>query len=77
VSHWVVKSDAAVMLTTNTFAQLEQDLGAGRAEAFRRAEMAMLDSTTLPPRYAQPMYWAPFILVGDNGDGSRAIARGN
>lgn len=76
VSHWEVESDVAVLLTTGTFVQLEKDPGAGRAEAFRRAEMAVLDTPTLPPRYAHPMYWAPFVLVGDNGGGPRRLAGG-
>jgi len=76
VSHWEVNSEAAVMLTTNTFAELQKDPGAGRAEAFRRAEMSVLDSPTLAPRFAHPMAWAPFILVGDNGAGPRRIAGG-
>jgi CHAT domain-containing protein len=66
VSHWEVKSDAAVRLTTTTFAQLQRDPQVGRAEAFRRAEMAVLDDNKLPPAYAHPMYWAPFVLVGEN-----------
>jgi CHAT domain-containing protein len=71
VSHWEVKSDAAVALTTGTFAEFQKDPRAGRAEAFRRAEMAVLDSPTLPPAFAHPMYWAPFTLIGDSIAGSQ------
>lgn len=64
VSHWEVNSDAAVALTTTTFAELQKAPTAGRAEAFRRAEMAVLDGVS-GPKFGHPMYWAPFVVVGD------------
>ena len=59
VSHWAVNSDATVWLTTGTFAALAKDPGIGRAEAFRRTMLAMIDSG-LPPSM-----WAPFVIVGE------------
>ena len=70
VSHWAVESSAAVRLTTTTFSELQRDPRAGRAEAFRHAEMALLDNSDLPTKYAHPMYWAPFVLVGESRNGS-------
>jgi CHAT domain-containing protein len=42
VSHWPVCSQATVKLVTGAFAALQIDPSIGRAEALRRAEMAML-----------------------------------
>jgi CHAT domain-containing protein len=68
VSHWSVPSQATVKLVTRAFDELETDPSIGRAEALRRAEMAMLDPAN-PPEFAHPMMWAPFVLVGEGGAG--------
>ena len=59
VSHWAVNSDATVWLTTGTFAALAKEPAIGRAEAFRRTMLAMIDAG-LPPSM-----WAPFVIVGE------------
>jgi CHAT domain-containing protein len=71
VSNWPVWSKAAVALTTGTFAALAKDPQVGRAEALRRAEMAMLDHEN-PPEFAHPLAWAPFVLAGEGGAGRSA-----
>ena len=53
---------------TGAFDELAKDPSIGRAEALRRAEMAMLDPAN-PPEFAHPMMWAPFVLVGEGGTG--------
>ena len=68
VSHWSVPSQATVKLVTGAFDELTKDPSIGRAEALRRAEMAMLDPAN-PPEFAHPMMWAPFVLVGEGGAG--------
>ena len=68
VSHWPVESKAAVALTTGAFAELAKDPTIGRAEALRRAMMAMLDPSQ-PPELAHPLAWAPFVLAGEGGAG--------
>ncbi|MDX2155578.1 MAG: CHAT domain-containing tetratricopeptide repeat protein [Hyphomicrobiaceae bacterium] len=64
VSHWAVNSEATVWLTTETFAALSREPRIGRAEAFRRTMIAMIDAG-LPPSM-----WAPFIIVGE-GEAAR------
>jgi len=61
VSHWAVYSDAAVALTTRTFAALAKDRSIGRAEAFRRTMVELIEQGQ------PPSYWAPFIIVGEAG----------
>ncbi len=75
VSHWAVDSDAAVKLTTRAFAELRQNPAAGRAEAFRRSLIAMMEDTSRPAYWtpaAHPAVWAPFALVGEGGPDGRA-----
>jgi hypothetical protein len=52
------------LLTTGAFAALAGEPSIGRAEAFRRAMMAMLDPSK-PGEFAHPQVWAPFALVGE------------
>jgi CHAT domain-containing protein/Flp pilus assembly protein TadD len=64
VSHWPVASAAAVRLTTGTFDGLRRDPGLGRAEAFRRAQIVLIEDTDAP-YLSHPLFWAPFVVVGE------------
>ena len=64
VSHWSVPSRATVKLVTGMFDAVVKEPTIGRAEALRRAEMAMLDPSS-PPEFAHPLFWAPFVLAGE------------
>ena len=66
VSHWPVVSDAATRLTTQMFAEAAADPAIGRAEALRRSMLAMINAQDAP-HYAHPLFWAPFIVVGEGG----------
>ena len=68
VSHWEVPSQATVALTTHAIAELAHDPAIGRAEALRRAELAMLDPKN-PPDFANPMFWAAFVIAGEGAPG--------
>ncbi len=57
---------AAVKLTTGAFAELAKPAGIGRAEAMRRSMLALMADEERP-FYAHPMFWAPFIVVGEGG----------
>ncbi len=69
VSHWAVDSEAAVKLTTRTFAALAADPALSRAEAFRRAMLSAVDEGN------PPSYWAPFIFAGEGGSGASSGSR--
>ena len=72
VSHWPVDSAATVKLTTGAFNALRSDPAIGRAEAFRRAMLALIDGADKSPdaaSEAHPLYWAPFVVVGEGGSG--------
>jgi CHAT domain-containing protein len=81
VSHWPVNSYAASVLTTATFAELQRDKGLGRAQAFRKAMLAMIDDEKRPWA-AHPAIWAAFVVVGEglafpscfSHDGTRSLS---
>jgi CHAT domain-containing protein len=69
VSHWPVVSDAAVKVTTRMLREA-QNPGIGRAEAHRRAMLALIEGEE-KPHYAHPLFWAPFVVVGEGGTARR------
>jgi CHAT domain-containing protein/tetratricopeptide (TPR) repeat protein len=73
VSHWPVDSYAATMLTSRTFAEMHKARGLGRAEAFRRAMLA-LSSDDNRPWAAHPSIWAPFTVVGAGAEAQAAAS---
>ena len=62
VSHWAVNSNATVKLITTAAAEMARDASVGRAEAMRRAMLALIQSGT---QEAHPSYWGPFVVVGE------------
>lgn len=75
VSSWPVETVSARLLTTDLFRRQKQDPGLDRAEALRQAMAALIDRPGMTDEktnepvfyYAHPIFWAPFILVGDGG----------
>jgi CHAT domain-containing protein len=63
VSHWSVDSAATVKLITSAVGAVTGNNKLGRAEALRRAMLALIDKDE--PREAYPAYWAPFVVVGE------------
>ncbi|WP_291690973.1 tetratricopeptide repeat protein [Bradyrhizobium sp.] len=64
VSHWPVRSDAAVAITTGAIDAMVAHGEIGRAEALRRSLVALIAKGGAN---AQPSVWAPFVLVGNGG----------
>jgi len=62
VSHWYVNSGATVTLITGSFAELKGAPKIGRAEALRRAMLALMQKDRIS---AHPATWAPFVVVGE------------
>ncbi len=68
VSHWRVGDAAARRLTTRALDDASRFPGKGRAEALRRAEIALIDDPSMDATEAplsSPAVWSPFVLVGD------------
>ena len=71
VSHWAVPSESTVALTTGMFAAYTK--GASKAEALRRSMLTLMQRRD-KPQFAHPMFWAPFVVVGE-GNAEWAVGR--
>ncbi len=69
VSHWSVQSEAAVGLTTRMLAEAAEHPEIGGAEALKRSMLALMEDPE-NPHFAHPMFWAPFVLMGEGGSGT-------
>ena len=71
VSHWSVPSETATALTVFSAQALAADPMIGRAEALRRAMVRVMKGEhpdgRRHPLYAHPIFWAPFVNVGEGG----------
>ncbi len=73
VSNWPVDSVAARSLMTDLFKRYAAGAPTAKADSLRQAMLGLLDSPGLldPANgkpafsYAHPLFWAPFVLVGD------------
>ncbi len=62
-THWPVASEPTVRLTTLTFETWAKQPKRGKASALHEAQLALMND----PATAHPIFWAPFVLVGDGG----------
>jgi len=68
VSHWPVETVSAKLLTTELFKRQSANAKLSRAQAVREASLAVMrQSAGKSYSYAHPMFWAPFVVVGDGG----------
>ena len=64
VSNWEVDSESAVALMVGTFSALAADPKLSHGEALQKAMLAVIENTQHPD-WADPKYWAPFVVVGE------------
>ncbi|MBT3907536.1 MAG: CHAT domain-containing protein, partial [Rhodospirillaceae bacterium] len=64
VSHWPVDTEAATRLTTEMMRQLAENDHPGRSEALRRSMLVLMNDSK-DPHFAHPLFWAPFVVVGE------------
>jgi CHAT domain-containing protein len=64
VSNWTVDSDSTVELMTRLFDAQKKNPKRSRAEALRFSMLSMINHPS-KPNWAQPKFWAPFIVVGE------------
>ena len=65
VSNWYVVSDATVLITTEMLKNYADNPKLGKAEALRQSMQKM----RADPKYSHPLFWAPFMVVGEGGAG--------
>ncbi len=64
VSHWPVESNVAMKMTTSLFRNLKRQPEIDKAEALRQTKIALIENE-IETDYAHPLFWAPFVVVGD------------
>jgi CHAT domain-containing protein len=72
---WPVETTSARKLTTALFQYQRDNNKLSRAAAFRKSMLDLINSPgyidnrngKIVASYAHPLFWAPFIIVGDNG----------
>jgi CHAT domain-containing protein len=75
VSMWPVETTSAGKLTTELFRYQRENPKFSRAQALRQSMLQLIGSPGLidyasgkiVASYAHPIFWAPFIIVGDSG----------
>ena len=70
VTHWPVESVSARLLVTDIFERQAADANLSRADALRQSMLALMQQnsdSTNAFAYAHPLFWAPYILVGEGG----------
>jgi CHAT domain-containing protein len=72
VSNWPVDSEAARLLMTDMFKRQQVKPGQNKAEYLQASMVNMMEASgSLDPKgkvkyaYAHPLFWAPFVVVGD------------
>jgi CHAT domain-containing protein/tetratricopeptide (TPR) repeat protein len=64
VSHWPVVAEVSARITTTIFRERKLNPQTGPAEALRLAMLSVMKSKS-EPAYAHPIFWAPFVVVGE------------
>ena len=64
VSNWEVDSDATVELMDGLFEALKANPRLSHAEALQASMLRMIANSS-KPEWAQPQFWAPFVVVGE------------
>ena len=68
VTGWAVETESARLLTTEAFRKQAADPGLSRARALQQSSLSLMEKTVAESfSYAHPMFWAPYVLVGDGG----------
>ena len=75
VSMWPVETTSAKKLTIGLFRHQKENPSLSRARALRKSMLELIDGPGLKDdatgrivaSYAHPLFWAPFIIVGESG----------
>jgi CHAT domain-containing protein len=72
---WPVETTSAKELTTGLFKYQKEDKTLSRARALKKFMLDLIDDKSLRDKrtgkviasYAHPLFWAPFLVIGDGG----------
>jgi len=81
VSMWPVETSSARKLTTNLFVYQKENPKLSRTMALRKSMLELIDGPGLRDdatgkivaSYAHPLFWAPFIIVGESGGEAHSL----
>lgn len=63
---WPLETVSAKRLTTTVFRLQQKQGDVARAEALRQSMLSLMDATGEDGfAYAHPIFWAPFVIVGN------------
>lgn len=65
MTHWPVETESARRLTTRMFEHRQRGQGTDLATALQSAMQSLAQEATGDYAYAHPLFWAPFVVVGD------------
>jgi len=76
VSNWSVETTSAKKLTTRLFQYQKEDKTLSRTRALQKSILSLIDdpgikdeaSGKIVASYAHPIFWAPFVIVGEGGN---------
>jgi CHAT domain-containing protein len=57
---WFINDQASAVLVSEFYSQL-QDPSLSKVKALQQAQLKLLED----PRYSHPIYWSPFLLIGN------------
>jgi CHAT domain-containing protein len=66
ISHWRVDSTAAVHLTTKMIQYAVENPNKGYNIALKYSILKLMNDKK-NPHFAHPLFWAPFVIVGEGG----------
>ena len=73
VTHWPVETVSARLLTTDLFQRQSAHPELSRSQALRQSMLQLMAGEAVDARgkpdyaYAHPLFWAPYVLVGEGG----------
>ena len=67
VTSWPVETVSARLLTTDAFRRQSESPSISRSRAMQESSLDLMKKTTSGFSYAHPLFWAPYVVVGDGG----------
>ena len=67
VTSWPVETVSARLLTTDAFRRQSESSSISRSRAMQESSLDLMKKTTSGFSYAHPLFWAPYVVVGDGG----------
>ena len=67
VTSWPVETVSARLLTTDAFRRQSENTLISRSRAMQESSLDLMKKSAGSFSYAHPLFWAPYVVVGDGG----------